>query len=408
MVEYIFFYKDIIVGGCELLIEKVSKQIVKLGDAGETRVKVLCNAIDGGMLERFKGSGVEICQISNWESNKELRDYISSENEVRMVAFFWEDFVRLYYLKNKKMKTILYAVHFQVLAVGANCRFPFLKQLLQIIGGKCIYELLLAGKILCMDEQTVRYTQNYFRKAFLEDTSIYKIVRIPINEVAVKREQLEKRAQATEFNVLAIARAEFPFKGYLLGLIDFIAGQESKENLHLDIISYGPDIDILERKVKALDEETKKIITLHGKVDYDALGQFYDKAKLYIGMGTTVLDAAQRGIISIPVVPYTEELTADKFFHEDGSVLAVDRKLPNYIINLWNEVRGLDSGKYSEFSEKSRDAVKRFYRVEKTVQQIINIFSVADDDRFSLKICFFKYLNSVQYLLYQKFYKKVR
>lgn len=408
MVEYIFFYKDVILGGCELLIEKVSKQIVKLGDAGETCVKVLCNTIDGSMLERFKDSRVEICQISNWESNKELQDHISMENEIRMVVFFWEDFVRLYYLKNRKMKTILYAVHFQALAVGANCRFPFLKQLLQIIGGKSIYELLLGGKILCMDEQTVRYTQNYFQKAFLEDTSIYKIVRIPINVVTVNREQLNKRAQATEFNVLAIARAEFPFKGYLLGLVDFFVGQENKENLHLDIISYGPDIDMLERKVKALDEETKKIITLHGKVDYDALGQFYDKAKLYIGMGTTVLDAAQRGIISIPVVPYTEELAADKFFHEDGSILAVERKLPNYIINLWKEVRGLDPGKYLEFSEKSRDVVKRYYGVEETAQQVINAFNVADDNRFSLKMCFFKCLNSVQYLPYQKFHKKVR
>lgn len=119
MTEYVFYYKDILVGGCELLIEKISRQIIKEG----FRVKILCRTIDESMRKRFEQSGVMICQLHDWESNKELGKFISTDQEVRVITFFWEDFVRLYSLKRRSMKTILYAVHFQVLAIGANCRF---------------------------------------------------------------------------------------------------------------------------------------------------------------------------------------------------------------------------------------------------------------------------------------------
>lgn len=397
MIEYIFFYKDIVVGGCELLIEKVSKQMVKEG----IRTKILCKTIDGSMMERFDSSGVEIHRLTDWESNKELRSYISIENEIRMITFFWEDFVRVYFLKKRKMKTILYAVHFQVLALGANCRYPLLKKIIKAVGGKSIYEFMFSKKILCMDEQTVRHTQNYFKKTFLEDTSMCRIVRVPINIADVDKRQLEIRAGNKEFHVLTIARAEFPFKGYMLGLIDFIENQEDKNNLHLDIISYGPDIDKLKNKIDALDEETKKVITLHGKTDYDALSQYYDNTKLYIGMGTTILDAAQRGIISIPILFYTEELVADKFFHEDYRVLAVDEGTTNHILNLWETARGLSREQYLELSEKTRKIAIENYGIEKTTGEILSIFEKIKDDKLNLKIFMFKWLGIIQQLLHK-------
>lgn len=403
MIEYIFFYRDIIVGGCELLIEKVSRQIVTQG----VSAKILCKTIDEEMHKRFEQSGVEIHQLKDWDSNKELRSYISTDHEVRMITFFWEDFVRVYRIKKRGMKTVLYAIHFQALTVGANCRFPLLKKVLKVIGAKSIYKLLTSKKILCMDEQTVQYTQNYFKDKFLNDTSIYKIVRIPINLTDVSEDQLRKRAGSFDFNILSIARADFPFKGYLLGLIDFVERLEDKNNLHLDIVSYGSDIDKLRNKIDALDAETQKIITLHGKTDYDALDQYYDRAKLYIGMGTTVLDAAQRGIISVPAVPYTEELVVDKFFHDDYRVLAVEEgDMPDHILNLWEAVRGLSSKEYFELSKRSRSVVINNYGTDKTTQMISSNFDKTIDDKFDLKIFIFKCISVIQYILYKGCGKK--
>lgn len=399
MVEYIFFYKNIVVGGCELLIEKISKWIVEMHTSQEANVKILCRTIDETMQERFDGSGVEVYPLADWDDEQEICRYISTGNEIRMITFFWEDFVRVYRLKNKKMKTVLYAVHFQVLAVGETCRFRLLKWLLKSIGAKVIYELLCAGKILCMDEQTVRHTQNYFNTSFLKNASIYKIIRIPINILPVEEKQLVERAQNERFNVLAIARAEFPFKGYLLGLIDFIAGQVDKRNLHLDIISYGPDIDKLKDKIDSLDEETKKLITLHGKTDYDTLGQFYDEAKLYIGMGTTILDAAQRGVISVPVAPYTEEVIVNTFFHEDYRVLAVDSDMFNNIFEIWKAVRKLECAEYLELSKKTRKVTIENYSVERTVERIIANFEIINDDRWNRRVCIFKFMGKGQSFL---------
>lgn len=404
MIEYIFFYKDILVGGCELLIEKVSKQIIREGFP----VKILCRSIDESMFKRFNQSEVEICQLRDWDSNKELLDHISLDYEVRMITFFWEDFVRVYRLKKRRMKTILYAVHFQVLAIGSNCRFPLLKKVLKAVGARSIYKLLTSKKILCMDEQTVRYTQNYFKDKLLNDTSIYKIVRVPVNIIDVNKDQMRKRAGTPDFNVLAIARADFPFKGYLLGLIDFIKEIKDKNNLHLDIISYGKDIGKLKNKIKTLDTESKKVITLHGKTDYDGLDRYYDRAKLYVGMGTTILDAAQRGVICVPVVPYTEEVEADKFFHEDYRVLAAEGETSSHIVNLWETAKGLSSEKYLELSEKSRNSVIENYGIEKITPMILCNFNEINEDWFDAKIFIFRLIGIMQYMLYRSCGKKLR
>lgn len=393
MSEYVFFYKDIILGGCELLIEKIGRTILEKG----SRVRICCKSIDDSMAEKFKKSRIEVHQLFNWNSNKEIISWINEDCEV--VTFFWDDFVRLYSLKKNRKKTILYAVHFQTLAIGANCRYFALKNLIKKVAVGCVHKFLLSNNILCMDEQTVRYTQNYFKNKVLDNNSIYRIVRIPIHIENVEEKNLENRAKNPALNILTIARADFPFKGYLLGLINFIEGLKDKSNLHLDIVSYGSDIDRLKKHIDATSEDTKRIISLHGRTDYEELRQYYNKAKLYIGMGTTILDASQQGIISIPVVPYTDELIADKFFHEDYKALAVDDVVTNNMIKLFNYVRSLGYEKYLELSEKTRNEVIENYSVEKTVKDLLNNFEEISYDKFCLSIFIFKRIYTMQYLM---------
>ena len=391
MSEYIFFYKDVILGGCEILIEKIGKAIVKKG----IHVRLCCKSIDSSMAESFKKAGIEIYQLINWSSNKEIIGWLNEDCEI--VTFFWEDFVRLYSLSKNRKKTILYAVHFQTLTVGAGCRYFIAKNIIKKIAVGCVHKFLLSNNIVCMDEQTVQHTQNYFRNKALDNNLIYRIVRIPVQIENIKEEELENRAKGAVLNVLTIARADFPFKGYLLGLINFFENLKDKSNLHLDIVSYGPDIDSLKKQIDKVGEDTRRLISLHGRTDYEELRMYYNNAKLYIGMGTTILDASQQGIVSIPVVPYTDALIADKFFHEDYKRLAVEDVDINNSARLFNYIRSLDYEKYLELSKKTRNEVIENYSVEKTVNDLLNNFEEISYDKFCSSIFLFKVISIIQY-----------
>ena len=77
---------------------------------------------------------------------------------------------------------------------------------------------------------------------------------------------------------MTIARAEFPFKGYILGLLDWFASSDS--NIRLTIVSYGPDEKKIADRIDSFDEIVKKRITLVGKTDYGQLEKYYKTADL--------------------------------------------------------------------------------------------------------------------------------
>ncbi|XBG81314.1 hypothetical protein V4S33_11035 [Enterococcus cecorum] len=58
----------------------------------------------------------------------------------------------------------------------------------------------------------------------------------------------------------------------------------------LTIISYGPKFDQIKEWINKEHSSTLEIL-LYGEKTYDELNRFYENTDLYIGMGTTVLEA---------------------------------------------------------------------------------------------------------------------
>lgn len=391
MVQYIFIYENIIVGGAELLLRRLSGLCVKKG----FEVKVLCRTIDESMLKEFKEASVEVKCIARWNDNKELINCFDRDKEVRIMVFLWDDFVRMYSLNRKNMKTIFYVVHYQGLAVGATCRYPLAKKLIKRAAAKCIYKLLDFGNILCMDNETVMYTANYFADGILDKQERYKILRLPLDIFPVKDEVCEKRADSKAMNILSIARADFPFKAYMFGLVDFMAELEKKgeDNVHLNIISYGEGIEELKSKIDAQSEWVRSKITLIGKTPFEELDKYFDQAKLYIGMGTTILDAAQRKIIAAPVVAYTYQLLTDNFFYENYQLVLDSGK--NNMIELYNYVKNLGKEEYTEVGNRSRELVIYNHSIDKNMDRIEQNFDAMKSNRFILGIFIFHCMNKI-------------
>ena len=180
---------------------------------------------------------------------------------------------------------------------------------------------------------------------------------------------------------MTIARADFPFKGYIVGLIEWF--KTSSERTNLNIISYGKDEKVIVDKINALDDSVKNRISFVGKTDYNELEKYYQNADIYVGMGTTVLDASLRGIVSIPVQAYTTDLVADKFFFEDYSKVALDYGSKSSFSKLVERyIRANDTEK-TIWSETSRKAVVDNYGTESVVDNLIRILGSAKDNRSS-------------------------
>lgn len=365
MIVY-FVYQKIITGGCELLIERLGKEMSNRSIIPY----VVFQSIDTNMENRYLNAGLKLIGVTKW-NRKSVISSIDPKKNSFLITFTWNDFL-LCNIKQIGVYTFFYAVHYQAFEMGEN-KAGLIKQLLKRIGKNGIIRLKRNGQLICMDEQTIEYTKRYYDLEFFD----LPIIRLAIDVVSPR----EIIVYNEKINILTIARADFPFKGYIVGLIEWF--KTSSERTNLNIISYGKDEKVIVDKINALDDSVKNRISFVGKTDYNELEKYYQNADIYVGMGTTVLDASLRGIVSIPVQAYTTDLVADKFFFEDYSKVALDYGSKSSFSKLVERyIRANDTEK-TIWSETSRKAVVDNYGTESVVDNLIRILGSAKDNRSS-------------------------
>ena len=178
------------------------------------------------MKERYEAVGVHLYQIDNWNRNGFI-DLFRSE-VVNVITFVWNDFL-ICNIKKENIHTIFYAVHYQAFEMGRN-KSKLIRNILVGIAKRGIGCLNDNHQIVCMDEQTIDYTKKFYG---------YDSFQAPILRLAIDVVPEVRHTYDDSVHVLTIARAEFPFKGYILGLIDWFAS--TTKDTYLTIISYGPD-----------------------------------------------------------------------------------------------------------------------------------------------------------------------
>ena len=373
-------------GGCQLLIMNMAKELISRGN----KVIVFCKYIDDIIIDHSPNVSVNAFD-TNWKKDSIVKESIRSFQNVNIVTFIWDDYCRLYSLKNYNQKLIFYAVHCDMVKFAAYSNNSILRNVRKAFLGVTIKKLAENKNLVVMDEQTIVHSEAYYGFSF---NDAY-IIHIPVNvsDAIVDSIEFQNRLKRKERNILAIARADFPFKGYLLGLINALKNEIIPPEYSLTIVSYGKDLNLLIDALNSLDESQKNRVLLLGETPYSDLKELFFSATIYVGMGTTILDASKYGVVSIPVVAYTNDLLCNHFFHDNTEWVAIDNGSSDKIGELIFHYENMSFDERKEAILNCINVVKNSYGIDNSINRLEEVFNnmkIYKDNRIKISYFFRK------------------
>lgn len=361
---YVFIYRNITSGGCESLIVKLARQLIKNG----YRTMCICETISECERKTFSQNQIFVKEIKMWVELSQYINELDSDNQINILTFEWETFCTVFFSERENKKTILYTIHPQTLIGFGNRDDP--RRIYKSEAKRFVDILTRRRHIVSMDEVVRGKAMDFYDTVF-----DMKMIRISVDmEEGTEQESRAQTALIESPRILTAARAEFPFKGYLIGLIKWF-GEHKDTELMLDVVSYGEGMDLIREEIDKLPPHKKDRLVLHERMAYDEFRQLMVGETIYVGMGTSILDAAKQGILSIPVQPGSYEVLCNGFFHNYPSYVCADESL-GYVelTTLVDAALQMKKEDYAEIQKKSVEIVKSMYSTQVAAKSIENLF----------------------------------
>jgi glycosyltransferase involved in cell wall biosynthesis len=197
----------------------------------------------------------------------------------------------------------------------------------------------------------------------------------PAPEVIPLAVDLAQRMNVTArggVSLLAVARLH-PMKEYVFGLIEAVAvlREEGYKELTLTVVGDGPLRTRLVALVRARGLESH--VRFAGTVAPAELPRYYTEADIFVGMGTTLLEASSLGLASVVAIGHCPEFKSPGFFSDTsgyyvGEAISDLRTQPGmlYIRQLLGSPRLLQC-----VSEECRQKVEREFSIESVMSRFI-------------------------------------
>ena len=311
------------------------------------------------------------------ENIKKAAEIIQSlgKDQLKVINYMWDkylDMERLKYERKLSFDNILYCVHYGTFMKGVT--YPgVIKRIVrrQFLG--VFRKMNRNHALVMMDEDTTEKTSDWFG----EDCSPHNpFVRIPMlcDELAEKESVINRGYQGNI--VMSAARAELPYKGYQIGLIrEFVKIKKAKADARLVMVSGREAVDIktIKAEIEKLPEDIRNSVEYHDWMNYDRLKKYMEECKVFVGMGTAVLEAALKYKPSIPVLYNTYEALASNLLSELPESVAAAKDCKGLAINLILKVFSWDETKYREEAYKSFEAVKNCYDIDKNLKLLLAV-----------------------------------
>ncbi len=353
----VFYCNDFSMGGTETLLLRLMKYYRSLG----YRVILLTvTPIHESILNDAKNIDFEhyIHKTTEFYSLGKKLSFNSQEKPI-VITQFMPEFLRCFRILRKKnygveFKHLLYIVH----PDSTLYRPKFLTYFARIM----ILRLLYRNALVFMDETCVKNCREFYN---LKETVKFDIFRLPMfinnncDTYSFKNEI---------FNILTISRFEFPFKGYVLGLIHSFEKLSKKYPfLTLTIIGHGEGKSEVDALIANLPLTISSKITLLEKIPYHKINNYIMKCDTFVGMGTTVLDAANSNKIVIMAIAYQMQNFSAGFFHENYySIGEVYKSRISYPVfeDLIESVVNLGESEFIDSAKRSKNVLKKYYNIE--------------------------------------------
>lgn len=357
---YWFYYKDLGIGGAETLVYRLANYFSQTVGA-----VIVSETVE----DFYEQNANENLKLMKYKRAGALSMLLQAKTEDVVMTFYLRDFLRLKFISvicGRKAKVVMYILHPMILDVQSIDRFPYVKKFIKKIIRMILIRDYKNHKILFMDECSIRYIGDaYYCKNILAEKAVF---RLPYEIKEVEKELIKNKTESRKdkFNILAIARATFPFKGYLLGLVErFRDITEKYRNVSLTIISYGPDFRRLEDII--YQSPVSDHIDLIGKVPYNELDDYYKKAHVYIGMGSTLIEAAQFGAVPLIAKSYEERLKIKNYFFCERPEIIGGLDDSDYIEGdyMIRKILDLTDEDYYRMAMRSRKVVVDMYDIKK-------------------------------------------
>lgn len=407
-------------GGAQTLLFRMSQWLRQ----HEYDVNVLTWAVDASNIVQRISEYTSVVRLSG-DPNKTLpeilrRDYAKSED--MLIVFTLDSYIKIVRIINKyelKCHCLLYVIHSDGLKYLysrnylKNTLVAPIRYVLSASMSKMIENLINTSSVVFMSDDSWLETYKYYK--FRNVIATPKIVCLPIyikkdaETDYFKRILLKRRAQN---KIITVARADFPFKGYVIGLVkDYTSlPNEIKTNVSLTIIT--TDQKLVKQKIFELlhmtnaDIEKHKIEILEN-INYEDLQSYYNSTLLSVGMGTSVLDAANCSVPTLVVESYTYDLNLLGYFHDIPDTVSMSND-PNCessasrlsLIEALFQILSLSDEEYLSCCYRTKKALTEYYDIDKNMSAIL-------ESAQSAKKC---YLSKSQSLFFygKNFYYRLR
>ena len=349
------------------------------------------------IIGKLKGCNVKVIEadLSDDKTGFRVVSSLLQVEQIKVYCFSWNHYLDIERLKKKYrwiFDNFVYCIHPETFKKGIGFKTRFMREY-SINSYRSILERMNQnGSLISLDEVNLRESEKYL-KCNLDKTT--PIVYLPM--YCPERDDKEEIiTQGFDSNViLTAARADFPYKGYMVGLIDLFVDLKNKyPKAELEIVASGDDIQILKDKIANQTESIKASIKLHGWMDYEELKTQMRQCKVYIGMGTTVFDAALQYKPSIVVKFNTMKCYSDHFVSERPTYMTVIS--PDCSESAYNRIEDAFSWNFEEYRTQSLDSfskTKEIYDIDICMDKLTHMETKNKGSLLSNKECFRHHLN---------------
>lgn len=241
------------------------------------------------------------------------------------------------------------------------------------------YEKLIKNQmgksVIFMDSDCLESAEKFYKMQIDRNA----IVRVSYAISELDENTVKNRSKREQFHLMSVSRFDFAFKGYQLGLIKiFDKLVELCPNIRLTVIGtdeVGDNDEIYAKQLESLEPAIKERIEWIKRVDYEQLGKYLSKANVYIGMGSTILDASRLGVPSLIMAYGTYDIETLGYFAQHSDIVGGRSKgiaNPDEFLRLIEEVYKMSDEEYVQFSRLAFDKYAELYDINSAMEKIFN------------------------------------